>query len=592
MLKRTLCMILIVLMMISTAACGGATPAETAAPAATTAAPAATTETTTAEATTAEATTAEATTAEAPEVKPVLELYTLDIMTNNDRPQSSDMTKVGKYIKDKFGIVVNYIPYSGDRQELQMVMLSSGDFADVQSMEYERVNQAYIDAGVLVDLAPYLDSMPDFKRVFQTAIPYWTQSGHGKLVKWDVGVPMKGEADIEVQDMLVRTDILEFYKWPVLVSEDDWVKFLKQAMIDFPKTDGMPTLGVASPFAESWGLSAIANIMYEKGDKFVELSNADLGILFDMKQEKFVDGFLEPSVQDSFKMLNRFYREGILDVESLTDLGTNVDEKCMNGGAIAVYYMCWGANAYNENLVKNGHPERQYITMPIQTNAQVAGGEKRAIRTEDTRSFNGWGITTKCPYPERVAELINWACSDEGAIIYRSGFEGAEWEKNASGERVFTTDRAATLRDAEVNKVLGTDSFEFLPYFNVLLSDGQFPNLLSHSKYYDQYVLTDRQKEAYAALGFKNSKSWWVDNGFFAGTGLANVIAMDPNTELFDTSTKMLELRVKTTGALILAKTEAEYNKLFDEAKVQYEKLNHQAVVDEMNRLYQEKKIK
>lgn len=518
------------------------------------------------------------------------ELYTIKLVVPPTDLTSSENTEVGQYIKDRFGIVIEYAPYAGNLQELQVLQLASGDYGEIQSMEYEKIIQDYVKAGVLVDLDAYIDQLPDFQRVFADAIPYWRMGAGGKLLRWDTFLPRRGETDIEANDMLVRTDVLEHYGWPTLVTEDDWVAFLKQALIDFPETDGMPTLGLCTPFAEGWGLSFLATGNYEKGENFVELGNADSGVLFDHSKDAFVDLFLDPSVKDSYAFFNRLYREGILDPESLTDNCSAVDEKCMNGSAICVYYFIWGQNGYNEALEAAGNGERQYINMPIMSNNQAAQGQKRAIRVEDTRSYNAWGITDKCRYPERVVELLNWFCTDEGQILFRNGFEGKHWTRGEDGKRVLTDEGIKALTDGDYNLTVGLNSINFAPDFNLLLADGQYPNLMSHSEVYDQFALTERQRQAYSEMGWSSSKQWWADNCVFVATGLPGAIALETGTELADTAAQMYEFRIKTTAKLIIAESEEAFEQQYEAAVAEYQKFNPSSVVDEFNRMYQEQR--
>lgn len=518
------------------------------------------------------------------------ELYTLRIVVSPTERVKSDDSEIGAYIRDKFGIVIEYAPYSGNMQELESLQLASGDYGEVQHMEYSKIVQEYTRAGVLIDLDQYADQLGDFFRVFSDAIPYWRLAADGKLVRWDVSVPLKGETDIEVNDMAVRSDILEYYGWPTLVTEDDWVDFLKQAMIDFPETDGMPTLGLCVPFAESWGMTTMPTMLYEKGENFVELNNADSGVLFDMSKDEFVDEFLEPSVKDSFAFFNRLYREGILDMESFTDTWPAVEEKMSNASAISVFYTAWFGTA-NQTLVNAGKENMCYVKLPIMSNNQFAAGQKRAIRVEDTRAFNAWGITDKCRYPERIVEFINWACTDEGQITLRSGIEGVHWTRDDEGKRVFTEVRLNAINDSDyLSRVIGANPVPFAPSFNLLLGDGQYPDLMSHTALADEYGLNARQKEAYAAMGWKSSTEWWVDHGYFASTGLPGAIMLDSASEFADTAAKMLEFRVKTSASLIMAETEEDFERIYEAAVAEHLKMNPQSVVDEFNRLYQEQR--
>src|SRR5690606_28858557 len=115
-------------------------------------------------------------------------------------------------------------------------------------------------------------------------------------------------AIIRGNDINVRIDALAKQGYPNLVSEDDWINFLKQALKDFPTApDGSKTLGMIAPFGESWGMAGIAGIMYEKGGLTASTAGNE-GVIFSSAENKFVDYFKNPDVLDSFKWFNRLYR--------------------------------------------------------------------------------------------------------------------------------------------------------------------------------------------------------------------------------------------------------------------------------------------
>lgn len=501
---------------------------------------------------------------------------------------SSDLTAVGKVIKDKFNIVFEYIPYTGDMREKQNLMLAGGDYNEIQYMQRDDIVTAYIGAGALLDLGQFKDIMPNFwDRFGEVQIPYWSIVGNGTLYKWETGVLPLGELDIEANDIAIRTDVLEYYGWPNPVSTSEWIKLLKQAMIDFPEINGQPTVGITAPFAEAWGLQGIVPILYEKGDTYLPLSNE--GYTYNVKTEQFEDYFQNKYVKESLKFFNELYREGLLDEEAFTDTSDRVIEKTQSGVALSVWY-CHGW--IDNNAIAQVAPERQYVNLPVQSDSQVAEGQKRLIRKETTRNFDSYGITKNARYPERIAELVDWAMSDEGQITIRNGVEGIHWERDASGKRVFTELGMQAARDgkSDINLTEGLNVYTFLGSFNQPMADGQFPNLFSHADIYDEYFLTDRLKETYAGLGWANSKGWWIDNMALGYTGLAGAVYIDSTTDLGKIHQQMTEVRLKWSAKMMMAKDDTEFEDLYQQAMAEYNMLDHESVINEYNRLLAEAK--
>jgi putative aldouronate transport system substrate-binding protein len=492
-------------------------------------------------------------------------------------------TVVGKVLYDKFKINFKLIPYAGDMREKQTLMLAAGDYGEMQYMQRDDIVINYIKAGALLKLDDYLANMPNFTARFKDLIPYWRLVGDGSLYKWENNIPRSLESDVEVNDIMVRTDMLEANDWVVPQSADEWVAFLANAVKTAKDVDGKPAVGLTLPLGEAWGLPGLVGALYEKGDTYQAASNA--GYTYNLKTQKFEDYFKAPPVKESLKFFNDLYQAGALDEECFTDTLDITTAKLNKGQAVAGFYVTWCQNGANSELIKSGQENMQYINLPIQSNSQVAAGEKREIRTEASRPFDSWGLTTKCKDPARIMAMIDYITTDEGQILMRNGIEGTHYTV-ADGKRV-PTEEMTKCSDATYNATQGLNMGGMIgmPVFNLLAADGQPVDLTLDQTYIDSNGLTDRQKAAFTAIGWTSSKSWYKINGFFAPSGMSTAVTVDPTTDLGATETKMTELRVKYSSMLILAKSDAEFEAIWQEAMTAYEKLNPEAVIAEYNRL-------
>ena len=517
------------------------------------------------------------------------DLYVIDILVAGTSIDSSLDTVIGQYIAEEFGIAFNYIGYSGDIQEKQALMLAGGDYNEIQYMQYQTIVQQYMDAGVLINLDDYKDILPDFYKRFENEIPYWRiGSPDGGLYKWEGNAPRTYSTKADHLDMVVRSDVLEYYGYPELVSASDWIAFLEQAVKDFPTTpDGQPTVGLTAPLAASWGMQGIVPIGYEKGETYVACGNDYY--TYNCITEQFEDYMLNPEAKESFQFFNELYKKGILDEECFTDTSDVTQQKMDSGRAIAVWYVDWGMGAANKALTEAGHPEMSYIELPFQLDSQI--GQKYSLPATYVYPFMSYGLTDKCTEPEKVLKFINWCCTEEGQLILQSGFEGVHYTVE-DGVRVPTDLRKECSLNSEValreGLADGTSThFKGLPVVFTAAPDGQPYNLSLESAYKDEFNLNDRQKEVFAAMGWESSNDWWDENASVANAGFSQACALDTTSDLGKIGAKMVELRVKYSANLLMAD---DFDAVWAELMAEYDKLDHEAVINAMNATLEEHK--
>lgn len=518
------------------------------------------------------------------------ELYTIKYFANPKTVKLSDETEIGKVIKDKFNIVFEYVPYTGDYREKLNLMLAAGDYPDFLRLEREDIVKKYIDAGALVLLEDFLKDANNFTERYKDQIPYWRLSSpDNKLYKWEISVPQSKEVSLQNYDVLVRTDALEKQGWPKLQTTDDYLNFLKQAMKDIPTTNGKKTLGMVLPLAESWGMGGILPALFEKGEKYTAAAGNE-GVIWNLKDKKYEHYLTNEYVKESFQFFNKLFREGILDKESFTDQYAQFEEKMNSGRPLSAWYCTWLAGSANPKLIQAGHPEQQYITLPIQSSTMVQRGEKRQITLEISRPFDSVAITKNAKDPKRIFQLVDWAASEEGQLLLQSGIEGKDYNI-VDGKRVPAEAHIKYLQGENPGYDEKTGFAELFSLLGKVLTpakDGLAYGLGMDPSIKDKISLTDRQKEAFSKLGWSNSTEWWIKNGVDSPVGLVSSITLEANSDLSKVYQKMTELRVKTSAKLVMAKSDEEFERIYKQMVEEYNKLEPQKVIDKFNEMMQE----
>lgn len=516
-------------------------------------------------------------------------IYRIKVWVDEDSLiQRSDETKIGSIIKNKFGIVFEYMKTPGNYQNQLNMMLADGSYPEIVTIQDNMTFDKYVRAGALLPLDDFVEEAPDFAEIYKRQIPLWRLSASdGKLYKWEGRVPTDFGTVVEVNDVGVRIDALEQQGWPNLLSTDDYIQFLKQALADNPVTNGRQTIGMVVPFAEPWGMQGISGIMYEKGGTY-SMAAGNLGVVWNQKESRFEDMMMNEYVKEGLHFFNQLFREGLLDKESFTDTMAQVQEKLNDGRAISAWYVIWGLLPANQKLIDAGHPERQYINMPIRSPTQLNRNEKRQIRLEDTRPFAIFAITNNAKYPDRIKELLAWSKSEEGQLLLQSGIQGEEYDI-VDGKRTPTLAYRHASSDANAAHQIGFGMFSFLGLPLMKAPDGAPYSLQHDPTLREELQLTPQVRDAYRQLGWAHAKDYYLRTGEAAHTGIAGTISIDTTSRLGMLHQKMIDFRVEHSAKLIiLPENDEAFEQLYASYMGEYQKMAPEQVVDEYNRLYQD----
>lgn len=500
-------------------------------------------------------------------------------------------TKIGKLIKEKFNIVFEFEPYTGNWDEKCAIMLAAGDYPEMMNITTENLIKKYINAKALVQLDGLMEQYGrNFEERYKDTIPLWRMtSDDGSLYKYEFGAPNMECVTGSQFDISIRSDALEALGYPELLSEDSYIDFLKRAMELMPETNGQKTLGMVCPGAEPWGIQGIVPIMYEKARYTAAAGNRS--VIWDNENNKFVDFMEHPYVKDSLKFFNKLYRNGLLDPESFTDYGQQVIDKISTGRPLAVWYTAWYTDSPNKQFIKDGKENMQYVVMPIMTNTQVKNKDKRVIRILDNYTWASMVITKNARQPERIMQLLDWAATEEGQVLLGWGIEGEHYNV-VDGKRILTdTFKKNYLETPDYLVKEGIGTFNFLA-----LSQGFDKNEQVYSAQHDVSVrsllMTDRQKAVYQKYGWETIIDPWTKNKNFEyttmHTGLVQTSVIAPDSAEGKLEEKLVEYRVKNSAPLMMAKSDEEFEALYLKAVEGYKALNGETVISKYNEVYQE----
>lgn len=514
------------------------------------------------------------------------EEYRIPVLVSNSTVSSSDETYVGQLIKEKFNVVFDYEIYAGDMLEKTNLQLAGGDYSDIVNVQWDNNVVNWIDANAVIALDDLVAEYGgDFAKVHEDEIPLWRMaSADGKLYKWETSAGLTEGASV-MNDVWIRSDVLEALGWPKLVSSDDWIEAIKKGKELFPSTDeGLSTEGICIPFGESWGM-ALTQIFNEKGGLSGALGGTDCA-QYDPVNEVYVD-MISSYTKENLQFYNKLWRENLMDKESFTMTASNMSEKMNTGIPIAVFYAGWGANSANKNLKSTGREDQAYVPMTIQSPTQYAEKTTRNLGVWHSNSINSWMITDNAKDPERIMQVINWFSTEEGMNAIGWGEEGVHYTVE-DGKKV-PTQEFIDLYNAggeEYNKI----GFSSFPFSGVLdrttIRDGQYNSILL-----DPVVVksgySERENEVLEQYGLETFVDMW--HGAFVESELRDYYFVAPaatipvENDLAKVQEKVVQNRNDYAVKLIKAESDEEFEQIWNELLEKHEALGAAEVIQFKN---------
>ncbi len=143
-------------------------------------------------------------------------------------------------------------------------------------------------------------------------------------------------------------------------------------------------------------------------------------------------------VDEYYKLLNRFAREGLLSPEAMTYNHDKFCEVRNAGNSFMQVRATDEAQSSNNAAIQAGTDYRwKLLTNELSDDALV--GVNTGI------GWAGTFITKKNKDPQRAIEFMSWARSEEGRKLCSWGIQGEHWDYNENGETVTTAEYQEAL---------------------------------------------------------------------------------------------------------------------------------------------------
>ncbi len=464
---------------------------------------------------------------------------------------------VSKTITEETGIRINFVTPLGNEENKLDILIASDSLPDLVTLGWWEPE--YLEM-IREDMVYPLNELADqydlyFYEVADPVTRSWYTLSDGNIY----GYPNSSYTpeDVETHDnipsnqtFLVRKDIYEAIGSPDMSTTEGFYEAVKKAAQMFPTVDGKPLIPVGSHIFEVEG-----NVSFDQ-----YLQNF-LAIPYE-KDGKYYDRNTDPEYLSWLKMFRQLGEEGYLSNDIFVDQRTQTSEKLAEGRYFCLMYQRTDL-ADQEKLLYAKDPDSVYIAIDGPRNS------KKDDPVLPTNGVNGWTVTMiskKCEHPERAIALMDYLISEHGQKLTYLGVEGVTYD---------VVDNKVQLKE-EVQNLLNTDRET---YDHLYGADNAYWMLQ------DNVMQLDWQPELTEPL--KQMAEWTYPYARYMGQ---YDISIPEDTTIGRNYVKFKALWGETVKKLLLAPTEEEFERIFDDYLKERDKIGYDAIVEEETRQMQENK--
>ena len=497
---------------------------------------------------------------------------------------------VAKYIEEKLGIRIeltvdsslgNTTAQTSTFNELLATKLASNDLDDIMDFGspsgnpeiLNKLNRS-VEAGMIIPLddlvAEYTENLStdprltirnDYRREHMyNDGKFYSVGGWGGM----------GLDQLPGAANWVRWDLYKEMGYPDVETDEDYLEMLKEMQDSYPETPGGEKVyAIGGAFADPQGMGdGFVNRDYPLSKGYEPLEG-NYAVYLNHATKQVEAPLQDP---DSFfwngvKLYYKANQMGILDPGAVTMSSAEYTEKINKGAYLSAVN---GWQVMNKEAILDGLGMKDAGYMPMRPLEDVVS---LSVYWESVVGGNEFAITSKCKYPEKAIQFLDWCMSEEGSRMITQGAEGMAYTMDGDVPSVtqqYLDDNAGgTVDMAETYgkwKYAGINAFQHIDVDSngYYIQPEQIPNV-------DNYSAV--KKDALSFYGTESFTDYFTQYKNRAGEKLPNVIwstytsgiGSKPD-DIKQKYAQINEYMYKQIFKMIYAKDDAEYEALQNEA--------------------------
>ena len=378
--------------------------------------------------------------------------------TSNEIESDYNNYAVVQFLNNKFNMTLKFQqPVSGTEVDSLNLLFGTGEYTDlIESSYYQGSIDQLFEDGVIIDIAQYLDYMPNFKAILESDEVFRknTYNDKGQILKLPTYIT---EDPLHWGGMVYRKDILET---------------MTGGNVVFPSGNDLPTtvedwdymLPLINMYFQASGMTDYATLIIPATGYFI---TSDLVNTFGASASYYIDndvvkyGPMEDGFYRYLSKMNEWYQAGYI----YKDFATRVNDmfflpntSLTYGGAAGVWFGTTGQLGTAMSMPEYGlNVDVQAIPNPIDATNGITSAPNMMYRGHSDQT-GGTMVTASCKNVERLLAVMDYMYSDEGAMLKEYGITKEQGAADYALYREYGLEEGAYSLDANgdvvVNDVL------------------------------------------------------------------------------------------------------------------------------------------
>lgn len=310
------------------------------------------------------------------------------------------------------GVNIRVIDSTDDAGKREELMFTYQDYPDIIKVDLNAIDK-YQDAGYLIDLNPYLPSLPAVTEMYKDMLNrmraqdgslYYLGNWYGKDPDAVLGFQIRYDYLTELVGK-ERADSDEPF------TQDEFLNLLREFSQKHPEINGEPSIPFTTclDFASQSAIQGMYGIKdyYEKDGRLYHPAR-------------------DPNYVRMITFQNQLYREGLLDKEWVVNRSSLYQDKLTSGRVFATACAYWNIAPQNSALCAQYGDDAFFACYKV-----LGEGIESDQTSYGGRNSLGWdaiAVTNHCTNMEAALKVINFLASEEGQYLMLWGIEGEDWD--------------------------------------------------------------------------------------------------------------------------------------------------------------------
>ncbi|MFR8003144.1 MAG: hypothetical protein ACLU62_09540 [Hydrogeniiclostridium sp.] len=335
----------------------------------------------------------------------------------------------GKFLKEKFNVVIHKEVYLDECTQRLNLMLNSGDYPDLITHATEPAAQAFVDSDAALELTDLLNNYgKDILTEVGEYLPMF-QEENGEIYIMPAGYGFK--VDTVGYSFSMRYDWWKELNTEMYTTPEEYYQQIKQVVANHPTNEDGQKVYALSDYDLYYMLDTLQGAWGFYDDYALDDDNNMVYWMFDDR------------AQEIAKYINRFWTDGLIDPDFITHDYDSCMSVYVNDRVAGNLGMWWVSFVFGHEHWQQEDPNTPIEKRFMNATVTAPGVEHQTLSNVNfINTSDMWLITDACENPEALMKYLNWESGPWGTLLTYNGVPGDTNVYDIDGNKIVMKEEA------------------------------------------------------------------------------------------------------------------------------------------------------